>query len=179
MTDLLTVLEEDPVRLEPLTDDHIEPLRIACAEDQDIWQIYPVNMLGDDFDRAVADFRARKSWINFAVLDCQSDKLVGMTNYINPDPANGVTEIGGTFISPAVRSTGFNRMMKRLMIDHALAQGFYRVELRVDTRNTRSMAAVSRLGAKQDGTLRGNRVTWTGYRRDTAVFSILKDEWQG
>ena len=42
------------VRLEPLSDQHIEPLRAACAQDPDIWEIYPVSMLGEHFDPAVA-----------------------------------------------------------------------------------------------------------------------------
>ena len=101
-----------------------------------------------------------------------------MTNYINPD-ASGVVEIGGTYISPSVRGTGFNRQMKTLMIEHAFAEGFTRIEFRVDTRNIRSMAAVSKLGAAHEGTLRRNRVTWTGYVRDTAIFGLLRDDWAG
>jgi RimJ/RimL family protein N-acetyltransferase len=53
------------------------------------------------------------------------------------------------------------------------------VEFRVDTRNTRSMAAVLKLGATQEGVLRKNRITWTGYERDTAVFGLLREEWRG
>jgi RimJ/RimL family protein N-acetyltransferase len=69
--------------------------------------------------------------------------------------------------------------MKKLMIDHAFACGFTRIEFRVDTRNKRSMAAVLKLGAKHEGTLRRNRITWTGYVRDTAVFGLLEEEWHG
>ena len=101
-----------------------------------------------------------------------------MTNFINPD-AFGVVEIGGTYISPSVRGTGFNRGMKKLLVEHAFANGFTRIEFRVDTRNTRSMAAVAKLGAAREGTLRRNRVTWTGYVRDTAIFGLLRDEWAG
>lgn len=178
MADLLKILEDYPVRLEPLAEHHLDPLRAACAEDPDIWQIYPVNMLGDGFDQAMAYFHSLESWARFAVIDLAQDRLVGMTNFINPD-AFGVVEIGGTYIAPSVRGTGFNRSMKKLLIEHAFANGFTRIELRVDTRNTRSMAAVAKLGAVREGTLRRNRVTWTGYVRDTAIFSLLRDEWTG
>jgi RimJ/RimL family protein N-acetyltransferase len=47
----------------------------------------------------------------------------------------------------------------------------------VDTRNLRSQAAVARLGAVKERILRRDRLTWTGYFRDTAYFSILEDEW--
>ncbi|MFN2099966.1 GNAT family N-acetyltransferase [Altererythrobacter sp. MF3-039] len=178
MDNLERELELGPVRLEPLEDRHAEPLRAACALDREIWEIYPVNMLGDGFDQAMARFHELTSWVRFAVLEQSSGEVVGMTNYINPDPW-GVVEIGGTYIAPSVRGTNFNRAMKKLMIENAFACGYRRIEFRVDTRNTRSMAAVLKLGAMQEGVLRKNRITWTGYVRDTAVFGLLEDEWAG
>lgn len=177
MVDLSQLLEAGPVRLEPLAEHHIEPLRAACAEDQEIWEIYPVSMLDNNFDRAMRAFHDLKSWVQFAVISTATGKLVGMSNYINPDVTTRVTEIGGTYIAPSVRGSGFNDVMKKLMIDHAFDCGFTRIEFRVDTRNKRSMAAVLKLGATHEGTLRKNRITWTGYVRDTAVFGLLKDEW--
>ena len=175
-TILTKTLEKGPVRLEPLDDHHIEPLRAACAEDQDIWDIYPVNMLGDNFDKAMRAFHDLQSKVQYAVINAETGTVVGMTNYINPDQ-HGVVEIGGTYIAPSVRSSGFNDVMKRLLINHAFANGFHKIEFRVDGRNKRSQAAVLKLGAKHEGTLRKNRVTWTGFVRDTCVFGLLKDEW--
>ena len=176
MVELSATLEQGAVRLEPLAEHHLEPLRAACAEDKDIWDIYPVSMLDDNFDKAIEAFHDTTNWVRFAVINRETDKLVGMTNYINPDQ-HGVLEIGGTYIAPSVRGSGFNDAMKKLMIDHAFAHGFTRIEFRVDTRNKRSMAAVMKLGAQREGTLRKNRITWTGYVRDTAVFGLLKEEW--
>ena len=178
MNQLLATLELDPVRLEPLGDHHIEPVRAACKLDPDIWQIYPVNLGGDGFDAALAMFRSSPDWVNFAVIETASDELVGLTNFIRPNEF-GVVEIGGTYIVPRIRGGRFNRTMKKLMIEHAFACGFHKIEFRVDIRNTRSRAAVLKLGAKQEGTLRQNMVTWTGYRRDTAVFGLLREEWTG
>ncbi|MBL0966530.1 MAG: GNAT family N-acetyltransferase, partial [Blastomonas sp.] len=108
------------------------------------------------------------------------DSVVGMSNYINPDARNHVVEIGGTYVEPAARgAAGVNTRMKRLMIDHAFAQGFTRIEFRVDARNLRSQAAVRKLGAVHEGTLRHNRITWTGYVRDTCVFGLLESDWSG
>lgn len=178
MAELATVLETGAVRLEPLAAHHIEPLRSACAEDQEIWNIYPVNMLGEDFDKAMELFHSTDNWVRFVAINTETGAIVGMSNYINPDPKTKVTEIGGTYIAPSVRGSGFNDVMKKLMIDHAFSCGFTRIEFRVDTRNKRSMAAVLKLGARHEGSLRKNRITWTGYVRDTAVFGLLKDEWK-
>ncbi|AMO71970.1 GNAT family N-acetyltransferase [Sphingorhabdus sp. M41] len=176
MDKLSAILEESAVRLEPLGEHHLELLRAACAEDQDIWDIYPVSMLDENFDRAIEAFHDTTNWVRFAVINGKTGTVVGMTNYINPDKF-GVVEIGGTYIAPSVRGSGFNGIMKKLMINHAFAHGFTRIEFRVDTRNKRSMAAVLKLGAQHEGTLRKNRITWTGYVRDTAVFGLLKQEW--
>lgn len=178
MADLTATLESHPVRLEPLAEHHIEPLREACALDREIWDIYPVNMLDDGFDQTMALFHALDSWVRFAVIDMERNELVGMTNYINPDSFGGV-EIGGTYIIPSVRASGFNRIMKKLMIEHAFANGFTRIQFNIDSRNKRSMAAVAKLGAVHEGTLRKNRATWTGYVRDTAIYGLLRDEWAG
>ena len=176
MAELAATLEQGPVRLEPLAEHHLEPLRAACAEDQEIWDIYPVSMLDENFDKAIQAFHDTTNWVRFAVINSETDRVVGMTNFINPDHF-GVVEIGGTYITPSVRGSGFNDVMKKLMIDHAFGCGFTRIEFRVDMRNKRSMAAVLKLGAQHEGTLRRNRITWTGYVRDTAVFGLLKEEW--
>ena len=176
---LAAPLSDNDARLELLGPRHYDGLRAACAADPDIWDIYPVNMTGDDFDRVMEArerFHDAGKWINYAVL--HAGEVVGISSYIDPVERDGVVEIGGTYIAPQVRGTGFNGTIKRLMIDNALAAGFTRIEFRIDTRNTRSMAAVAKLGATHEGTLRKNRVTWTGYVRDTAVFGLLADEWQ-
>lgn len=178
MSTLETVLTDGDVRLEPLVDRHVEPLRAACARDPAIWQIYPFSMLGEHFNPSLAQYRAYPGWVRFAVV--YRDVVVGMTSYISPDHRNRALEIGGTYIEPSVRGPGgINRTMKRLMIDHAFACGYERIEFRVDARNLRSRAAVLKLGAQFEGILRRNRITWTGHIRDTYVFSLLREEWSG
>jgi len=175
MSRLHVPLRAGDVWLEPLAEEHREPLRAACAADTEIWRIYPVNLAGDGFDPGFAAMLATSGRYAFAVL--AGGALVGTTSYLNVAEADRALEIGGTYLAPDERGTGLNDVMKRLMIDHAIACGFHRIEFRVDTRNTRSMAAVTKLGARLDGVLRRSRITWTGYARDTAVYSLLPEEW--
>ncbi len=181
--DLLTRLESDGVVLKPFVETHVESLRAACAADPEIWNIYPMNFGpavdgGAGFDTALGIMRASPDFVMFAVVEGESGECVGMTSFIRPTMF-AVVEIGGTYIHPRLRGGTFNRAMKKLMIEHAFACGFVKVEFRVDTRNKRSMAAVLKLGAEPEGVQRQNMVTWTGYRRDTAVFGLLKEEWAG
>jgi RimJ/RimL family protein N-acetyltransferase len=63
------------------------------------------------------------------------------------------------------------------MLAHAFEAGAIRVEFVVDVRNARSQAAVEKLGATREGVLRNHKITWTGYVRDSAIFSITDYEW--
>ena len=111
----------------------------------------------------------------YAIFD--GETLVGMTAWLRPDWSAQTVEIGNSFIHPDARGTGFNRLLKRLMIDHAFAVGIRRIEFRIDERNARSQAAVAKLGAVKEGVLRAERVTWTGYTRDTGLWSLLTGDW--
>ena len=179
MTDdgLYVALHQGDLSLVPLTEAHREGLRAACAQDTAIWDIYPTSYQGDAFDPQFdkllgGGFQRRV----YAIV--QGDAVVGMTAWIDQGQPGWSTEIGNTFIAPGLRGTGFNTRVKHLMLDHAFACGIARVGFKVDARNTRSQAAVAKLGAVCEGVLRHERRTWTGHVRDTVSFSILKDEWQ-
>ena len=167
-------LADGEVRMELFADRHVEPLRGACAEDPEIWQIMPRSLLGDHFDAEITSRRAGQG-VLFAA--CRGERVVGTTAYLRPDAEEGVLELGGTYIAPSVRGTGYNARMKRLLIDHAFACGFRRIEFRVDERNQRSQAAVLKLGARREGLLRQDRVTWTGHLRSTCIFGLLREDW--
>jgi RimJ/RimL family protein N-acetyltransferase len=173
MTELYVPLGTGDLRLEILGETHREALRIACAQDRDIWQVYPYSMLDGHFDPA---FDAMLAGPRHCYAVHNGELLVGCTSWYALDAPNKAVAIGSTFIIPALRGGPFNLRLKRLMIGHARACGIVRIVFDVDTRNTRSAAAIRKLGAKLDGVLRQNRITWTGYVRDTAVYSLLPGE---
>ena len=175
------VLENRFARLEPMSDARREELRAACEADQDIWtRLYPFSWAGEHFEPTwkmlMGDVEAGKTIGMAVVVD---DVCVGLSCFSSIDRANASVEIGGTYYHPDVRGGAVNPACKRLMMAHAFASGARRVVYRVDALNTRSRAAVTKLGAVQEGILRQDRVTWTGRLRDTVIFSILADEWPG
>lgn len=172
-TELYVALADGDVRLEKLAESHREALRIAAAADAEIWQMYPYSMAGAHFDPSF-DRMLNGARQAYAVFDAAT--LIGCTSWYDHDPANRCVAIGGTYLDPAVRGTGFNLGLKRLMIAHARACGIVRIVFDIDVRNTRSQAAVRKLGARLDGILRSNKITWTGHVRDTCVFSLLPGE---
>jgi len=174
---LYRALADGDLMLEPLAESHREPLRAACAEDRAIWEIYPFSYLGDAFDpqfeRMLAGGIARRCYV---VL--QAGQVVGMTAWIEHGAPGWSVEIGNTYIVPGLRGTGFNGRLKALMLDHAFACGLERVVFKVDAINVRSRAAVRKLGCTEEGILRHERRTWTGRVRDTAVYGLLRREWE-
>jgi RimJ/RimL family protein N-acetyltransferase len=160
------------IRLERLADRHREPLRAACAEDREIWAMYPYSLVGEHFDAWWARTGERIVYVALAGAE-----LIGMSSYYDLDPVNDSLAIGGTYFAPRARGTGANSEVKRLMLEAAFACGVRRVVFHVDAINARSRGAVEKLGAHLDGVMRQDRATWTGRVRDTCVYSILAEEW--
>ena len=168
-------MRDGDVRLEPLAEAHREPLREACALDRKIWHIYATSFDPERFNGSFDLLLTRPNWQPFAIL--KGERVAGMSAYLGIEPERGVLEIGNTYYVPDLRGTGFNRRVKDLMIGRAIACAYRRIEFRVDARNKRSQAAMSKIGAVREGVIRKDRITWTGHVRDTVLFSILADEW--
>ena len=165
----------DGCRAELVTDDHLEALKAACAEDRAIWAIYANDFGPGGFDQSIAYYRSSPRNRTFVLFD--GDELAGMSSFLGIDEARQCLEIGGTYYRPHLRGSGFNRRVKDMMLERAFDCGMRRVEFRVDCRNERSQAAMKKLGAVREGILRADRITWTGHVRDTVLFAILKEEW--
>lgn len=165
----------DGCRTELFSEDYREPLRGACAEDGEIWQIYSNDFGPNGFDASIDRYTSSPNNRTFVLFD--GEELAGMSSFLGIDPNRQVLEIGGTYYRPKFRGTGFNRRIKDMMLARAFECGMRRVEFRVDIRNQRSQAAMKKLGAVREGVLRADRITWTGHVRDTVLFAILKDEW--
>jgi RimJ/RimL family protein N-acetyltransferase len=170
-------MAEGDLGLEPLAEVHREPLRRACALDEEIWAIYAMSFGPGHFDASVDKLRSRPGNHPFAIF--LGGELIGMSAFLGVDEERGVVEIGNTYYVPAVRGSGLNERIKALMIGRAVACGFRRIEFRVDARNARSQAAMAKIGGVREGVLRADRITWNGHVRDTVLFSILADEWRG
>ncbi len=175
MTDLAAPIKGDGVRGEPMCEAHRALLRAACAEDPDLWQLYYADFGPQAFDASFDELMAREGWHRFALFE--GDAFVGMSCFLAIDDSRQTLEIGSTYYRPSIRGTGFNRRAKAMMLARAFANGIRRVEFRVDARNSRSQAAMIKLGATREGVMRADRITWNNIVRDTVLFSILRDEW--
>jgi len=114
----------------------------------------------------------------WAVRDASTNNLVGTASLLEVDLDNERCMFGGAAYAPEVWGTPVNAATNLALIGHAFEDcGFGRVMLQTDVLNTRMSGAIERLGAKSEGVLRRHKRRADGSFRDSAVFSILADEW--
>jgi N-acetyltransferase len=169
------------VSLEPLSMDQASAL-LDAAQSDEIWrhtldQPQTPEEMRDYITRALAD-RDAGTTIPFAVRHLATNRFIGCTRYLNIAPSRRGLEIGYTWYAPAFWRTAVNTECKYQLLQHAFETLRYiRVEFLVNAANTRSRAAVLRLGAREEGVLRSRMVRRNGERFDGVIFSILDREW--
>lgn len=114
----------------------------------------------------------------WTIRDRADGRLLGSTRLLNVDLANRRLEIGATWLLAEARGTCANAESKLLLLDHAFHDlGVARVHIQADAANARSRAAIESLGATAEGVLRQHAQRRDGTMRDTAVYSIIAEEW--
>lgn len=182
------------VRLEPLAHSHVDGLVAASAVDPSLYNWSPVPQGLANTVRYVETalaWRDAGTAVPFAIIRRQDDTVIGSTRFwqienwawpagharrANPFP--DVCEIGYTwFTQPAIR-TAANTESKLLMLTHAFENwDVLRVCFHTDYRNSRSRAALERIGGNFEGILRAHRLASDFTPRDSARYSIIAEEW--
>ena len=176
------VLTGKHVRLEPLSDIHVPGLA-AIGVGQDFWHfmLYGEMRTEEDMQSWVQDILARAEKgtdVPFAVIHLGSGRVAGATRYMNIVPQDRGLEIGGTWYGPEFQRSAVNTESKYLLLVHAFETlEAIRVQLKTDSRNTRSQAAIERIGAVREGILRNHMILPDGVVRDSVYYSILDTEW--
>ena len=174
-------LEGSFVRLVPLELKHVDAL-CAIGLDASLWTWTPVQISDCDgmrafVEEALAEQRTGNG-LPFATTLRETGQVIGSTRFMSTVPAHNRVEIGGTWIAPAWQRTRANTEAKYLMLRHAFEDWkCMRVELKTHARNAKSRAAILRIGASEEGTLRKHMLEADGSIRDSVYFSIVDDEW--
>ena len=116
--------------------------------------------------------------VSFIVRDSATRELVAKSSMMEIRPSARGFEIGMTWIAPAHRGTWVNPAKKLGMLERGFEHyDAVRIQLKTDSLNLRSRRAIEKIGAKFEGILRSHRIRPDGEVRDTAIYSITKDEW--
>lgn len=179
------------VRLTPLTSADLPGLYSAIARPEVFAGGYGGGPSGlpadrDAFDRFAASYYqselgdsagAGQAWVIRVAHGPDSGTIVGTSTLGDFDLPNESAHIGWTAYDPRVWGTPVNPETKLLLLGLAFDHGFGRVKLQADAVNARSRAAILKLGATFEGVLRRHMRRPDGSWRDTAVYSVLVDEW--
>jgi N-acetyltransferase len=175
------ILEGKHVRLEPLLADHLDAL-CAAGANENTWRYLwfpidtPENM--EKFVSSALEDQASGIALPFATIEKTGGRVIGSTRFLAIDRPHRRVEIGGTWIAPDWQRTAINTEAKYLMLRHAFETwGCIRVELKTDSLNERSRAAIARIGAKEEGVFRNHMITWSGRLRHSVYFSMIQEEW--
>ena len=166
------------IALEPFEQSHVAGLTEA-GRDSSIWTYMPYDVssgIGPVLDWHLNE-NVEGRMITFVVRRLSDGALVGSTSFLNIVPEHGRVEIGSTWYAPQAQASAVNPEAKYLLFNHAFGAHYNRVELKTDSKNARSRAAMRKMGATEEGTLRGHMWVPQGYYRDSVYFSILASEW--
>jgi RimJ/RimL family protein N-acetyltransferase len=169
------------VRLEPLTIEHVSDLT-RVGLDAELWRWIPTAVTNETEMRAYVaialEERARGAAMPYAVIDLATEQAIGSTRYAAIVPEHRRLEIGWTWYAPAFQRTAANTETKLLLMTHAFETlGANRVEFKTDSLNEKSRNALTRIGAREEGTFRDHMITASGRLRHSVYFSIIAPEW--
>lgn len=180
------VLEGRYIRLEPLSPLDLPELYPALSSPEVFaggWGGGPAGhraSLSDFVDWGTTSFRWSENVYGARLVGGpDAGALVGTSTLGDFELVNEHAHIGWTAWDPRVWGTAVNPEAKLLMLTEAFDHGFGRLRLQADERNARSRAAIAKLGAQFEGIVRRERPRADGTWRDTALYSILIDEWPG
>lgn len=145
--DLQPILEDDLLLIRPLKIEDFQEL-FKLASDPLIWEQhqnknrYTLESFTKFFDEGIASNGA------LAILDKQSEQLIGSSRYKMLNEVEGVVEIGWSFLSREYWGGQYNRAFKKLMINYAL-QYCNQIVFYVNSKNYRSQKAVEKLGGRK------------------------------
>ncbi len=169
------------VELQPLQAEHAAQL-VAAAADGELWNMKVTVIPGLEtvaqYIATALEGRGSGTVMPFVIIRRDTGQIVGSTRFWKIDAVNRKMEIGHTWLSASVQRSGINTEAKLLLLAHAFeVMHAIRVQFTTDELNEKSRAAILRIGAKQEGIVRNERIMPDGRKRNSVRFSIIDTEW--
>jgi RimJ/RimL family protein N-acetyltransferase len=175
-------LETSLLKLEPMTMQHLNGFCLAGNYPK-VWQHMPINRsasheVARPWMQEAIDEMAQGLQLAFITIDKKTNKVIGSTRLFRYNEKDKSIELGHTFITPEFQRSYVNSHAKFLLLKHAFEHlKMVRVEICTHENNQQSRNAIARIGGQFEGILRKNRRAPNGDYRNTAMFSIIDEEW--
>jgi RimJ/RimL family protein N-acetyltransferase len=169
------------IELRPLRLEHKQAL-LEAAADGELWNLKVTAVPGpetiDEYISTAMAGREAGTVMPFIIMQRETGRVVGSTRFWKIDPVNRKLEIGHTWLSASVQRSRVNTEAKFLLLTYAFeVMNCVRVQFTTDALNEKSRAAILRIGAKQEGIVRHERIMPDGRKRNSVRFSIIDCEW--
>jgi RimJ/RimL family protein N-acetyltransferase/catechol 2,3-dioxygenase-like lactoylglutathione lyase family enzyme len=191
----ITTTSETPSMFDPITIDaeHVKIRPITAVSWQKLaegllyegsfhatnWGIKTSDDVKKMYENGIAAWN-KKRGNPIVFLNIDETEVVGMTNFMNVEPANKMIEIGGTWINKKWQRSHVNTETKFALLQYIFETlKLNRVEFRIDSENLASQKAVQRLGFHFDGMMPRRKVNANGDVRDYAFYSVTDKTWTG
>jgi len=174
-------LEGPRILLRPLQPDDADALA-AAASDGELWNlpftVVPSAATVQAYIEKALIARDTGAVLPYVTVLKTTGEVIGSTRFWKVDRKNRKLEIGSTWIAARWQRSFVNTEAKYLMLCHAFdTLGCIRVQFTTDEINVKSRAAILRLGAKQEGIVRNERIMPDGRKRNSVRFSLIDEEW--
>ncbi|MDB0071627.1 GNAT family N-acetyltransferase [Planktomarina temperata] len=166
------------MRLEPLSDEHIDDLwsYVSASPDSFTYLRYGPFQSREELTELIGDLSSRENQPFWAVLG-KEGRAEGWLSICDVYQSDGAFEIGSTWFAPLLQGSREAREAIFLLMCLGMDDFQYeRLVWRCQAQNEGSFRAAINLGFKHDGTWR-NAMVDDNWQRDIAWFSILRSEW--
>jgi len=176
------ILENEIVRLEPLSMNHFDDLVDFSINEPELWSF---NANGPDSPENLKKYiekalnqKEKLVEYPFLVFDKTKNKVAGSTRFYNINLEAKHLEIGFTWYGKEFQGTALNKNCKYLLLEFAFEKmKMERVGFRANNLNKKSIAAMKSIGCIEEGILRNFSTDAFGNRIDAIVLSIINNEW--
>lgn len=178
-------LAEGDLRVVPMQPEHAPLLQPWIDGDTDAfhWMLGSPMRFDNDAERWIGWLVAKRALgvdgcLPFTLLHAHTGAFLGYSRYLHIDLPSRTLHVGGTYYVAPARGTQLNALCKRLLLGHAFERAnLNRVTIQADVRNRRSCRSIEKLGATFEGVIRAQYLGPDGMPRDTAVYSVIRNEW--
>jgi len=170
------------VRLESLDAPQHRDGLVAAGADPSIWTYvrFPPADTPAGMDAHIAELLRRRDAgeeVPYVVIQQSSNKVVGVTRFIELRPGHKGLELG-TWLNPWVHGDGSNIEIKYLMLQYAFEElGCIRVQIKTNANNAAAQRSLVALGATYEGHFRNHYILHDGTVRDSLFYAIIDREW--
>ena len=176
------ILEDDFVKLSPLKIEHVEGL-LEISNEWNVWTYFLEKGNGQEnltnYVLSTLNNRKLKKEFPFVIFDKVKNEYAGTTRLYDYLTDLKSIKLGHTWIGEKFRGTGLNMHCKYLLLEFAFEKlEVERIGFGAHIDNKRSIAAMKKIGCKEEGVLRNFIPSLDGKgRAHIILLSITKDEW--